>query len=473
VLALLLLAPAWGLDPACPFGVNAHLAQDAELELAAAAGIGWVRMDLNWWSVETSRGSYDWSQIDRFVETADGLGLNVFATVAYTPAWAAGVSCDDAAGEEESWCRNKPPADSAYWTEFLTAAVGRYGDRVKHWGMWNEPNLLGFFDGTREQYVDTLLVPGSDAVHDACADCYVVGPELANLRDSANWDVDEGTCVFGECIFNAWEYSLTEILKDAGGAIDIVAHHRYEGSASETLYGLTDGDYLLGVQYMHGLKEITDSYAPGTPVWITEFGYETTPGGDFSFSQAATELELTYDGMQDLTAGLYTGGSTNQPWPELEAMFWYDLTDDPNTYDWGVFTWGLLESDYTPKDAWYTYQELIARYGGCETWGDEGDADTGADSVDTGVGDTDAPRQDTDGGAGDSSGDGGEGDSDGGSDEGGGSPDADTGLGDTGAPAAAAKGCACTSAAPGRGGWLPAALLLLLGLRRDRKLKLL
>jgi hypothetical protein len=373
-----------GFSSKCPFGVNAHQASDSELDLAAAAGIGWVRMDFNWEQFEPSRGAYDWTVPDRFVARSEALGLHVFATVAYTPAWAVSGSCDNAASEESEWCRNAVPASTSYWTDFVTAAVGRYGDRIKHWGMWNEPNLEHFFRGTSAEYMDIILEPGSTAVHDACGDCYVLGPELAHMRGSDSWNGEEGVCAFGECIFNGWEVSLTEILQGSGSSIDIITHHNYEGSSSEMWSELADGEFLL-IQYMHGVKEITDSYAPGKPIWLTEFGFESTPGGEFSEVEAAQELEASFEDLFDVQAGSHASVA-NQPWPEVEKLFWYDLTDDPNTYDWGTFTWGLLEADYTPKEAWYSYGDVISASGGC--WEEEKKdppPDTGDDPVqDTG-----------------------------------------------------------------------------------------
>jgi len=398
--ALLVLLPSTALaefDPDCAYGVNAHQASDDELALAAAAGIGWVRMDFNWYSFETSRGSYDWSIPDRFIDKADELGLNVFASVGYTPSWAVSGSCDDSSSEEQDWCRNAVPASSSYWSSFVTAAVSRYGDRVKHWGMWNEPNLESFFRGTRDQYIDTILIPGSDAVHAACTDCYVLGPDLANLR-GATWDSEEGVCVAGECIFNGWEVSLTEILQDAGSYFDIITHHNYEDPSSGLWAELTDGEWLV-IQYMHGLKELTDAYAPGKPVWLTEFGYETMPGGDLTEAEAAEELEDTFEGLFQVQAGT-SPWVDNQPWPEMEKLFWYDLTDDPNIYEWGEFTWGLLESDYTPKEAWYSYQDVVSRWGSC--WVEEEEdpvedtGDPGEDpGEDTGEDPEDDPGEDT------------------------------------------------------------------------------
>jgi len=341
-----LLSLALGATPDCPYGVNAHQASDAVLEAAAEAGIGWVRFDMNWNQFEPEKGQYNWTVGDRFMAKAEALELNVFVTVAYTPDWAATVSCNESSSSEWDWCHNAPTS-AEHYARFVTAAVQRY-PTVKHWGMWNEPNLSHFYRGTRDQWAQTILIPGSEAVHDACSDCKVLGPDLANLRE-AHWDSDEGICAFGECIFNGWNYSLEQILKSYGQHIDIVTHHKYTDPAEVFWSELTVGQWLMEIQYMNGLQELTDHHVPGKPVWITEFGWETTPGGEHSPEYSSQQLKAAFQGL----------GDQANSWPELEVLFWYDLVDDPNTYSWGAFTWGLLEADGTPKPAMASYAALI------------------------------------------------------------------------------------------------------------------
>src|SRR5215218_2131491 len=77
---------------ASPFGINVHAPQGtdlaAQLDQVRAAGIGWVRIDFIWAAVEPARGKYDWRIYDAIAAAASARGLKVFATAAYTPAWA-------------------------------------------------------------------------------------------------------------------------------------------------------------------------------------------------------------------------------------------------------------------------------------------------------------------------------------------------------------------------------------------------
>ena len=64
----LLLVPSTSsaLTEDCPFGVNAHQASNMALQQAAAAGIGWVRFDFNWFQIEPADNQFDWTIPDRF-----------------------------------------------------------------------------------------------------------------------------------------------------------------------------------------------------------------------------------------------------------------------------------------------------------------------------------------------------------------------------------------------------------------------
>ena len=366
-IVLLATSSANGFTSDCRFGVNAHQASNAALDLAAAAGIGWVRFDMNWLQFEPQKGQYNWTEADRFIDHATTLGLNVFVTIAYSPSWAVAQPCNEADPNDENICHNRPPLDVADWTDFVTAAVTRYQDRVTHWGMWNEPNLKGFFNGTRDQYVSQLLIPGSDAVHAACPSCRVLGPELAHLR-GANWDANEGTCIGNNCAFNGWNHSLKMILQAAAGYIDVITHHKYADPAGVFWPQAVDGEWIASIQIINGIKEVTDQYAPGKPVWITEFGMESEPYGSHSNAETTTQLSLFYQGMDAIQQGSYAGAN-NQPWPELKKLFWYDLHDDPNGY-----SWGLLDENLAAKPQYTAYADIIQQLGPCDGSGGAGGA---------------------------------------------------------------------------------------------------
>src|SRR4029077_8096480 len=119
LLALLAAVPPVGADESSPFGINIRAPQGAELDLlldrAEPAAIGWVRIDFVWADVEGSPGRYDWTVYDAIAAKAKARGIEVFATLDYTPGWAT-------SGPELTGV----PDDPGQWADFCFRAARRY-----------------------------------------------------------------------------------------------------------------------------------------------------------------------------------------------------------------------------------------------------------------------------------------------------------------------------------------------------------
>ncbi len=243
-------------------GMNIHIGPQSFIDAAADLGVGWVRMDANWFALEPTRDGYDWGWLDASIDRATAAGLRVFLTLGYTPAWVSRHGDSD--GDPGNDC----PDDSLDWADFVADAVTHYRARgVTHFGLWNEPNLGQFFEGTVEEYVSLIVLPGAAALRGVCADCKVLGPDLANV---------------GEC-----DDYLERVLQLAGrGAFDIITHHSYNGFA-ETGWQIWDGDGFINVLddqrfpfTRRDLRQLLDAAGYNGEVWITETGYRATPIGD-------------------------------------------------------------------------------------------------------------------------------------------------------------------------------------------------
>ncbi|MDW8361951.1 MAG: sugar-binding protein [Myxococcales bacterium] len=246
-------------------GVNAHVPSDDLLEMARDLGVRWIRIDVNWRDVHTGPGRFRWEEIDRVVAGAGARGLNVFATLAYTPDWVGRV----ARARDDAWGGNDEPASSAEWVAFVEAAVERYRGRgVRHFGLWNEPNLDHFWEAAAgaDAYIDKILLPGAAAVRARCRDCVVLAPDLAHLDD--------------------YHLFLDRVLARAADVIDVLAHHTYNGFP-ETGTGAFDGDNFLQALERRrfpfsrpGLREVLALHGWTREVWITETGYRARSMAD-------------------------------------------------------------------------------------------------------------------------------------------------------------------------------------------------
>lgn len=111
-----------------------------ELDGVKKTGAKWLRILVDWSKIETSRGSYNWSQLDAMISAASSRGLTVLANIMNTPTWA----------RPSGSFLTAPPTDDTYLANFLRAFVGRYFWKVSYYEIWNEPNLLLFFGGAND-----------------------------------------------------------------------------------------------------------------------------------------------------------------------------------------------------------------------------------------------------------------------------------------------------------------------------------
>lgn len=327
-LAAVLPARPVAASEASPVGVNIHIPQGSELasilDRVQVVGIGWVRIDFIWAVVETAPNRYDWAAYDALAAAARARGLEVYATIAYTPAWAT-------AGPELSGVPSRPQD----WSEFCGQAAARYRGAIRYWGVWNEPNLPRFWAGTREQYLDIILKPCADAIHAAAPEAKVAGPDLAHLTSG---DSD-------------WYHWLREVLETAGNRLDIVTHHLYDSDGHSDVTNKLGGSTLFGGRPAFwnavppSVEEVLQyAGAQDKPFWLTETGWESADVGEArqaSYSTGLLEHWLT--------------GQPGRDW--VDKIFFYEMKDPPGD----EFTWGLLRANGAPKPVYEAIRDFIGR----------------------------------------------------------------------------------------------------------------
>ena len=123
-----------------------------EIDAVTQTSASWLRVLVDWSKIEPTQGQYDWGYLDNIVNYATSHGLRVLGVLAYTPTWARPQGPGML-----FW--TVPPKNPGDFANFATAAVGRYGDRIQNWEIWNEPNLplfFGFTDKKAERYTELL-----------------------------------------------------------------------------------------------------------------------------------------------------------------------------------------------------------------------------------------------------------------------------------------------------------------------------
>jgi MYXO-CTERM domain-containing protein len=350
-------------------GMNAHVPAPAVVDLIADLGAKWMRVDNNWFEQPNPCGSNITfiAPLDTAVSHAKTRGLSVFMTLAYTPPCAS-------QGNTDSTNNNDPP-NPALWAQYVRKAVAHYRPMgVRHYGLWNEANLSGFWESNAAEYVSRVVVPGIPAVKQGCSDagfsdCLALGPELAHVGD-----------------YDKFMVSTLNAMKAASAKFDILTHHNYLGFDHYVWEGDTFVNGLDDRRFPFTRRSLLDvlkdtGHAPGgvpdTEVWISETGYHCKPATD-----AAQMAKQASYYMRVIDEQLKRAWYTNS--------FFYEILDSGDQLD-GFGITRKEGSTYTKKPAYDALKARIAKEpalsGGPKTQcsdGKDNDADGKVDMADPG-----------------------------------------------------------------------------------------
>ena len=300
-------------DPASPFGMGLYLYRfqndpqglaemDRAAELAARAGVKWTREEFNWARIERRKGQCDWTFYDRMVATAAKHGISVYGLLAYWADWTKPYTQEG----QDDYCR------------FAASAAERYRDSVRHWEVWNEPNIF-FWQGPKDQYVQ-LLKQAHAAIRQASPGAQVLGCSVAGVD--------------------------TDFIKrtvQQGGPFDVLTIHPYRAE-------LNDAAFVDDLRQTAALVRPVDG--PARPVWITEMGWPTPAenpwiGQDLQPASLRRQAELLVRSYVDALA---SGVCPN--------ISWYDFRNDGDDPFNAEFNMGIATHDFRPKPAYRAFATL-------------------------------------------------------------------------------------------------------------------
>jgi hypothetical protein len=293
-----------------PYGINVHLAKNDILAKVKEAGITWIRIDINWNQIESTKGKFNFSEVDRVADYAAANDLSIYASIAYTPDWANGNEGI-----------NYPATDINDWKNFVNNIINRYKYKIKYWGIWNEPNLRDFFALGKDIFVQQILLPAAQTIRTADPTAFIVGPGLSHKTEAGM----------------EWYFWLKYILDNAGGYFDIISHHIYED---------------LGVYYMYELLEDGDKFIPAVKTIIQESGQGSKP---FWITETGWNTSIFSEPMQSLRYLDMLQTRARKDYPQ--KIFFYEIIDDPTL---NVLPWGILRSNGESKPAYKVYMDYIA-----------------------------------------------------------------------------------------------------------------
>ncbi|WP_197507690.1 cellulase family glycosylhydrolase [Mycobacterium sp. ACS4331] len=332
-------APPYALQPDT-IGLNAvtlilPATRIQQYDAIKAEGFPAVRLYIEWDLIEHHPGQFDWENTDSMINEANRRGLKILGLLTYAPSWSV--------PPQNRTLVHPAPSDVEAWARFVAQVAQRYRGVIRHWEVWNEPNI------------DDSFAPGPDpALYTAML------KEAYTAIKSADPDSTVITGGTSPAVDNPTEMSPVTFLRalydhGAGDYFDAVAMHPY--SSPELLSILGPAETSNSNRAIRDVTALMRSRGQRDKlIWFTEFGASTaTPGAtapDLSGQQVgvspAHQAEILTDGI-NYVRSLPNGG----------PIFLFDHRDIETGSRNVEFNYGLLRSDFTAKPSLAAVQSLL------------------------------------------------------------------------------------------------------------------
>ena len=277
---------------------------ERRLRQHARIGALWGRNDLWWGRIEPVKGQWDFKKADSAVELFDRYHINLLGILCYSTEWLDGKApvSDDQIADFANYC---------------SRMASRYRDKVHYWEVWNEPNIVPFWEPRPDanDYV-RLLKEAYPNIKKASPKCQVVGmvTSLTDLR------------FIEKCLE-----------RGAGEYLDVLSVHPYQ------LQSPTDWSSRTELGKIRQLSTLMEEYKCSKPIWITECGWQTL--GGVTERLQAQHLVKFY--VLTLAEGL------------VDRVYWFNLTDWGKRHSPEGGHFGLVHMDHSPKPSYAAYYTMV------------------------------------------------------------------------------------------------------------------
>lgn len=288
-----------------PYGVCSHIntkgakfefdTRERELSLIDSVGIQWVRTDFHWWQLQK--------------EGEKKFRYEHYDTMMYSV---------EKSKKKLLGILVPPKTNTEYdgWEKYVKNVVKRYHSSVQYWEMINEADLRyqnpvwSWF--TANDYVE-LLKKGRRIIKKR--------DKYGKILFSGIGNIDSG---FLDSVFHS----------GVGEYFDIMNVHRYNPRNNEPETFLN---------YYGRLHTKMEKYGLNKPLWLTECGCPTANGWSSEKDQAE---KLPRIFLISFALG-------------VDKVFWYNFRSNELSPDDKECHFGLCHKDYSPKPAFYAYQNLV------------------------------------------------------------------------------------------------------------------
>jgi hypothetical protein len=291
-------------------------------------GVRTVRFTLVWSQIAAKAprnarnptdSAYDWSSFDPVMQGLHEHGITTLVSLWGAPRWANGGRAPN--GLPRSGFGN-----------FAYAAAKRY-PWVRLWTAWNEPNTRVFsVPVSPSLYVQRVLNPAYAALHQANRRNVVAGGVTSPRKSPSGMA----------------PYDFMRGMRAAHARLDAYAANPYPSSPAESpSHDPCRQCRTLTMAHLGTLRaDVTRLFGRSTPLWLTEYGYQTNP----------PDRVL---GVSRARQAAYIGESALRVWqePGTTMLIQFLVKDEPSEGGWQS---GLFTLNGTAKPARYAFSLPLA-----------------------------------------------------------------------------------------------------------------
>lgn len=274
------------------FGLHIHRADKGTAWPDVPFG-SWRLWDayVDWPNLEPSPAKWDFLRLDRYVAMAKLGKVEILLPLGNSPSWASARPAEPSAYKPGN---ASEPANIEDWRRYVRTVGERYKGRIRHYQIWNEPNLKPFFTGSPQKLVELT--------------CEAF--QILKAIDPLNQIVSGGSTPGGKDHLGYLNHFLASGGKNC---IDIVGHHFYVPlSGPEAMVPLIRG--VRRVMKENGVSQ--------KPLWNTETGWwlassDGTPDHQIVAKGGWKKMSLDYKGNIVFRAFALARSEG------VERFFWY------------------------------------------------------------------------------------------------------------------------------------------------------
>jgi hypothetical protein len=347
--------PAPGpVNSAFAYGFQVHMwdvsaqAKDFVVSDVRQAGFNWIKHQVEWQTIETGPGQFNWAELDTIVDMNNQAGLKILLSVAHAPTFYRGASS------------GLMPQDPSTFQTLMQTMAARYRGKVQAYELWNEENLsreAGTGNVDPATYLPLLKAGYTGVKAGDSSAMAIMGALSPTGTNSPGEAMDDLAYLQGLYAINNGEVKNFS---------DAVAGHLSGFSNPPDCTPATPQCSLSGAwnenpsffaffrlgQYRDAMVAAGDG---NKQIWLTEFGYDSCQGAPVpagfeycNYISEDTQARFLVQAVQMARSTPYIGG----------LMVWnlnYQVVV-PNTDEkWGF---GVLRSDWSGRPAFFALASM-------------------------------------------------------------------------------------------------------------------